>query len=214
MSWLAWHVGIGFMWHMWVLFGYMVLAGECLSCSVLLNCYHHHEFYLHVENGSTLTEVRNVIWRIKLEQVPHLFFELILTHRGFSWQMTPPVIWVGLRPSPSWGYELSKEYHLLALQSDEALITDALRSCLDDGFGSQRILCFFWSNGLSHIRVILPLYLEHEMFMLHRMPAKSQDCAFYILLIDYLKSLGCSWRTKGTTRVCEPHVNVEVKWLP
>lgn len=36
--------------------------------------------------------------------------------------------------SPGWGYELSNEYHLLALQSDEKLITDALRSCLDDGF--------------------------------------------------------------------------------
>ena len=29
-----------------------------------------------------------------------------------------------------WGYELSNEYHLLALQSDENLIVEAIRSCL------------------------------------------------------------------------------------
>lgn len=29
-----------------------------------------------------------------------------------------------------WGYELSNEYHLLALQSDENLIVESIRSCL------------------------------------------------------------------------------------
>ena len=29
-----------------------------------------------------------------------------------------------------WGYELSNEYHLLALQSDESLIVESIRSCL------------------------------------------------------------------------------------
>ena len=93
----------------------------------------------------------------------------------------------GLCSSPRWGYELSNEYHVLALQSDEELIADALRSCLES------YLCYAVATW------------EHVMFLLHSKGCLPNKSVHLIIALGNLESFGLSLKkNRHNFCVCEP----------
>ena len=158
---------------------------------------------MHVQNGS-----RSIKWFEELSWISFL-----LTHMGFSWKMAPPVIWAGLRSSASWGYELSKEYHVLTLQSDEELITDALRSY------SEGRSCLLRFCGLLQL-----LPGTSYMFILHRQGCRPQIETAHLKVFFFiysrcffLKTEDTTWLITGNIVLIVQHVEVNgylCKWLP
>ncbi len=117
---------------------------------------------IHVQNGW-----RSIKW---FEELSWIFFvELIWPTWDFLGRWHLPSFGAGLcssDSSASWGYELSKEYHVLALQSDEELITDALRSYLE---GRSILFVFCKLNALGQPNGLLQLLPGTSyMFFLHR----------------------------------------------
>ncbi len=212
-SWGVWIIlNEGFISHQWpqVLFGlHAVLQVKVVLVSfseVLASIWN-----IHVQNGSSpIKPSEELNWK---------FYPLRPTGRGFSWQMTPPVIWVGLCSSPvDFGdilapLRLRVEQRTSCLSLAERCGTHQQR--LEELLGwcfvvrcevYIHLLYFKWFKRLRSNKSYTVLTWNMKCLCCSRCLPKVKLCIWY-MLIDCLKSSGCSWRTKGTTCVCEPYVH-------
>ena len=179
-------------------------TSECLSCVVLWQ-FSSAVWNINVKNTS-MSDVKKSSKRFDRKMSPHLFFKLIRP----TWHL--PSFERVCTSHHLGGRDILAPLRLRVEQWISSLSIAERRGTYRRRF--EELLGWIWTVLFVCCEVLRLLYFRcfkvnrsswnMKRFVLHRMPAKSQNCAFDNFLIDCLKSLGCIWRTKGTTCVCEP----------